>query len=159
MCIRDREYSLCDYVEAQRRSLTFAYTVGPRAVNYVNETIFGQIAETRFDQSLDIDLRVTQPWGSMRTSLEGAHFFHDFSRYRVELYNRLSIRLFRGLSLRLSGRIERINDQISLPKGDLSVEEILLRRRQLATDYRVEFRVGLSYTFGSIYNNVVNTRL
>ena len=158
-CTPALEYSLWDYVEAQRRSLTFAYTVGPRAVNYVNETIFGQTAETRFDQSLDIDLKVTQPWGAMRTSLEGAHFFHDFSRYRVELYNRLSIRLFRGLSLRLSGRIERINDQISLAKGDLSVEEILLRRRQLATDYRLEFRVGLSYTFGSIYNNVVNTRL
>ncbi len=26
-------------------------------------------------------------------------------------------------------------------------------------DYQVEGRIALSYTFGSIYNNVVNTRL
>lgn len=26
-------------------------------------------------------------------------------------------------------------------------------------DYQVEGRIGLSYTFGSIYNNVVNTQL
>ena len=153
------EYSRWDYAEAQRRSLTFVYTVGPRAVNYVDETVFGQRAEMRFDQALDIDLRLNQPWGSVRASLEGSHYFHDIERYRVELFGRLSVRLFRGLSLTLRGSVERINDQLSLPRGDATVEEILLQRRQLATDYEVEGRIGLSYTFGSIYNNVVNTRL
>ena len=153
------EYSLWDYAEAQRRSLTFVYTVGPRTVDYVDETIYGETFETRVDQALDIDLRLNQPWGSVRASLEGSHYFHDIERYRVELFSRLSVRLFRGLSLTFRGGVERINDQLSLPRGDATVEEILLQRRQLATDYAVEGRVGLSYTFGSIYNNVVNTRL
>jgi len=153
------EYSLWDYAETQRRSLTFSYKIGPRAVNYVEETVFGETAETRFDQSLDIDLRLNQPWGSVRASLDGSHFFHDIHRYRVRLFNRLSVRLFRGLSLTFRGSVERINDQLSLPRGGVSVEEVLLQRRQLATDYEVEGRIGLSYTFGSIYNNVVNTRL
>ena len=69
------------------------------------------------------------------------------------------MRLFRGLSLTFRGSVERINNQLSLPRGGASVEEILLQRRQLATDYEVEGGIGLSYTFGSIYNNVVNTRL
>ena len=153
------EYSLWDYAETQRRSLTFAYTVGPRAVRYIDETIYGETAETRLDQSLDIDLRLNQPWGSVRASLEGSHYFHDFDRYRIELFSRLSVRLFRGMSLNFSGSVERINDQLSLPRGEASVEDILLQRRQLATNYLVEGRVGLSYTFGSIFNNVVNTRL
>ena len=153
------EYSLWDYAEARRRSLTLTYTVGPRAVDYVQETVFGEMSETRVDQALDIDLRLNQPWGSVRASLEGSHYFHDIERYRVELFSRLSVRLFRGLSLTFRGGVERINDQLSLPRGDATVEEILLQRRQLATDYAVEGRVGLSYTFGSIYNNVVNTRL
>lgn len=153
------EYSLWNYAETQRRSMTVAYTVGPRRTRYVDETIFGETAETRFDQALDIDLRLNQPWGSVRASLEGSHYFHDLARYRVELFSRLSVRLFRGMSLNFSGSVERINDQLSLPRGVASVEEILLQRRQLATDYQVEGRIGLSYTFGSIYNNVVNTRL
>jgi hypothetical protein len=40
----------------------------------------------------------------------------------------------------------------------LSGTEVLLRLRELATEYSFDFGVGLSYTFGSIYNNVVNPR-
>ncbi len=35
---------------------------------------------------------------------------------------------------------------------------MLLRIRQLETNYRYFGSVGLRYTFGSIYNNVVNPR-
>lgn len=35
----------------------------------------------------------------------------------------------------------------------------MLRRRQaLATDYEYELSIGISYTFGSIFNNIVNPR-
>ena len=37
-------------------------------------------------------------------------------------------------------------------------EEILVRRRQLATNYDYNIAFGVSYTFGSIFNNVVNSR-
>jgi len=33
-----------------------------------------------------------------------------------------------------------------------------VRQRQLRTSYRYYLAVGISYTFGSIYNNVVNPR-
>jgi hypothetical protein len=39
-----------------------------------------------------------------------------------------------------------------------SYEDILLMRKQLATSFEYYFYVGLSYTFGSIYSNVVNPR-
>jgi hypothetical protein len=58
----------------------------------------------------------------------------------------------------MDGGWSRIRDQIYLRAGEATDEEILLRRRQLATGYRYRFSAGLSYTFGSIFNNVVNTR-
>jgi hypothetical protein len=45
-----------------------------------------------------------------------------------------------------------------LPKGNLTREEVLLRQTQLATGYRARAYAGLSYTFGSVFNNVVNPR-
>ena len=153
------EYSLFDYAETERRSLTFAYRIGYRSISYREETIYDKKSEHLFDQSLDIDLRLTQPWGSARVSLEGSHYFHDLDFYRVDLFSRLSLRLIRGLSLNFNSSTERIHDQLHLPSGGATLEEILLRRQDLATTYNISFRVGLSYTFGSIYNNVVNTRL
>ena len=52
-----------------------------------------------------------------------------------------------------------IHDQLYLAKGDANLEDLLLQRRQLATTYEITSSIGLSYTFGSMYNNVVNTQL
>ena len=41
---------------------------------------------------------------------------------------------------------------------DASLDEILLRLRELETTYSYRFSVGISYTFGSTQSNVVNPR-
>ena len=51
-----------------------------------------------------------------------------------------------------------MRDQLSLPRSSATDQEILLQRRELATEYQYSLSVGVSYTFGSIYNNVVNPR-
>jgi hypothetical protein len=45
-----------------------------------------------------------------------------------------------------------------LPRRDASLEDVLLQRRRLATSYRGSGSVGLSYSFGSMFTNVVNPR-
>ena len=57
-----------------------------------------------------------------------------------------------------SGNVASVNNQIYLSKADVSDEEILVARRQLPTDFTYEISTGLSFRFGSIYNNVVNNR-
>ena len=37
-------------------------------------------------------------------------------------------------------------------------DDILLARQQLATAYQYQMSVGLTFTFGSIFNGVVNPR-
>lgn len=73
-------------------------------------------------------------------------------------FGETEIRLFRGFTLDLEGDVSAIRDQIFLPRRGSTDEEILLRRRQLATDYEYELSIGITYTFGSIFNNIVNSR-
>jgi len=93
------------------------------------------------------------------SKLNFKNFLDDFQQYNAQLFGRISYRIFRGLSLNLSGSASLIRNQIYLPKGGATDEEILLERRSLATDSRFRFGLGFNYTFGSIYNNIVNSRL
>ena len=51
-----------------------------------------------------------------------------------------------------------MRDQVFLPRRGASDEEILLQQRDLLTDFDYRLNVSLSYTFGSIFNNIVNPR-
>jgi hypothetical protein len=152
------EYDLFPYSESTRRQLRFLYRIGAQFVRYREETLYGKMRESLFGESLSATLEIREPWGTLEASLEGSHLFHDFSKNRLELSAELSFRIFKGLEFNIDGRFERIRDQLSLPKGDATLEEILLQQRELATDYDLNFSFSLSYTFGSIFSNVVNPR-
>ena len=102
--------------------------------------------------------QVQEKWGSINVALEGSHFFHDFTKNRVELNGYLSVRILKGLSVRVGGAAARINDQLSLVRGELTEADILLQLQELETSYHLKGEVGITYTFGSIYNNIVNPR-
>jgi hypothetical protein len=152
------EYSFYPYSEATRKSITMVYTIGAVYNNYIEETIFLKTSETLASQALNISVAFQQPWGSFRARLSGSHHFHDFTSNRAEFFARLDFRIVKGLSLNLSGNFDFINDLVSLPAGDLSLEEILLQQRRQATSYQMSGSIGLSYSFGSQFSNVVNTR-
>ncbi len=152
------EYNLFPYSQSTRRELRFLYKINTSDFVYVDTTIYDQTAETLFGQSLDINLEITEKWGTMRLGLEASHYFHDFDMNRLELDCNLNLRLFKGLSLNLNGGVEMIHDQLALSKEDIDPADIYLRIRELETAWEYHFRIGLSYTFGSIYSNVVNPR-
>jgi len=152
------EYNLFKYAESTRKQLRFLYGIGMVHSNYTDTTLYDKTMETLFAHTMMVSMEVKQKWGSASAHLSGAHYFHDLSFNNMNFGSSLNFRLFKGFSLRVSGNITFIHDQLSLPKEDASVEDILLRQRQLATQYRYNFRIGISYSFGSIYNNVVNPR-
>ena len=152
------EYDVFPYSQSTRRTLTLQYSPGINFFWYQDTTIFDKISEVRADQTLTASIDLRQPWGSVSGSLEGAAYIDDFSKNHLILFSALDLHLIKGLSLSLFGQISRIRDQLYLPKGDLSDEERLLRLRQLATSYNYFLQIGLSYSFGSIFNNVVNPR-
>lgn len=152
------EYNFFPYYESTRRRLRILYRLNYYYNNYIEETIYDKSSESLWGHSLDVTLEVKQPWGNASFSVDGSHYFRDVSKNRVSLWGHMSIRLVRGLNLDVFGSYSRIHDQLNLPKGDASLDEILLRRRELATDYDYRISIGLSYTFGSVFSNVVNPR-
>ncbi len=153
------EYNIFPYSQSTHKMLTFQYGIRADYRRYLEETIFDKLAESPFSHSLSLQLTLKQPWGSTETSLTTSQYWHDLSKNRVVLDNSLRLRLFGGLSLQIFGSVSMIHDQISLPKRGATQEEILLRRKELATTYSYFVSFGISYTFGSIYTNVVNPRM
>ncbi|MBT8477313.1 MAG: hypothetical protein KJO06_00245 [Gemmatimonadetes bacterium] len=152
------EFSVWPYVESTRRQLTFLYAVGIQHSDYVELTIFEKTEETRPAHSLFAGLSMEEPWGDATVGLEAFQYLDDLEKHRIELFGFLSVRLLRGLDFNVSGRFARVKDQINLRAGEATDEEILLRQRELGTDFRYGFSFGLSYRFGSIFNNAVNPR-
>ena len=152
------EYNLFPYSESTRRELRFLYKINSNDYQYVDTTIYNKTAETLFSQFLDINLELTEKWGTLRVGLEASHYFHDFGKNRLQLSSNLDLRLFKGLSLSLNGSVERIHDQLSLRKEGPTEKDVYLETEELATEFEYRGFIGLSYTFGSIYSNVVNPR-
>jgi hypothetical protein len=152
------EYNFFPYKESTRRQLRLQYAIGTTHYRYEDTTIFNRLTETRGDHSLLASLDMRQQWGSISISVDGTALLDDPGKHSVNLNPEFDLRLVRGLSLNLFGYVSRLRNQLYLAKGGATDEEVLLRRRQLATSYQYFVGAGLSYTFGSIYNNVVNPR-
>lgn len=152
------EYNYFPWNEATRRQLTALYYVGPNYYTYYQETIFGRERETRFNQTLLLSLSQRQKWGNTNLTLEGSQYLHDLQRNHVTLSGFVDLRLGRGFSLNMRGSASRVRDQIYIAGAALSESDILTQRQQLQTNFRYNLNVGMGYTFGSIYNTIVNQR-
>ena len=152
------EYSFFPYEEATRRSLTLFYQIGPAYRSYLEETVFGEMEETRWEQSLEFELSQRQQWGDASISMTGSHFLHDIDLYNVRLRGEIDVRIARGLSLNAEGNISWVNDQIYLSADGATDAEALLNLQQRSQDFNYSLQLGFSFQFGSIYNNVVNNR-
>lgn len=152
------EYNVFPYAESTRRQLTFLYELGLIHSMYADTTIYDKLSEILLQQQLTVSLESRETWGSTNLTVRGASYLHDLGKNQVSVSGRLRIRLIQGLQLNVSGSYTRIRDQLYLAKEGASDEEILLRLRDLETSFRYGVSVGFSYTFGSIYNNIVNPR-
>jgi len=153
------EFNVFPYSESTRRQLRILYRIGYNYDKYIEDTIYSKMSDTTIKQALSVTLDFTEPWGNAELSIEGSNYFlhrWEYTRFRVS--GNLSLRLIKGLSLTVDGRYSAIHDQLNLRKGEASVEELLLRRTELASNYSYQISVGLSFSFGSVYSNVVNPR-
>ena len=152
------EWNLFPYSEATRRQLTVAYRVGASHITYQDSTIFDEIEQLLPEHIVNAGYQVIQPWGEVDIGVNASQYLHDLSRYSVQFNGAVDVRITQGLSIEIGGSLELIQNQLNLPKGDADLEEVLLRRRQLETDYAAGLSFGFRYRFGSIFNNVVNPR-
>ena len=152
------EYNFFPYSQSTRRQLRCLYRIGYGHYSYREETIYDKTSEGLLNQILQITLELNEPWGTAEFSLRGSNYFHDFNKNNFRVSGELNFRIWKGLSLDFDASYSATRDQLSLPKGEATLEEILLRRRELASGYRFNTSIGLSFRFGSVFSNVVNPR-
>lgn len=152
------EYDLFPYSESTRRQLRLTYKAGFNYANYIDTTIYNKVQENLWTHSLSVNYEVIQKWGSADLTLGFSNYLHDWSKNNISLDAYLSLRIAKGLSLSLGGGAGLVHDQLGLVKGGATQQEVLLRLRELETQFEYFTSFGLTYTFGSIYNNVVNPR-
>jgi len=152
------EYNIFPYSQSTRRQLRIMYKVGFNSFRYMEPTIFDKLKESRWNQALSATLELTEPWGNAWLSLAGSHYFDDIKLNRFQADGEISLRLFRGLSLSVNGRYSSTRDQLGLRKSEVSLEDLLLKRTELASNYKYSLSVGLNYSFGSVFSQVVNPR-
>jgi hypothetical protein len=152
------EYDFFPYSQATQRQLIVRYGAGVRATKYNDTTIYQQIAETRPVHELSIVSDIREPWGNVWGSALASQYLHDPGKHRLTTEAGIDWRLLAGLSLNISARYSLIRDQLNIQGTNLSDEERLLRLREVQSGYSISGGVGLTYTFGSVFSNVVNPR-
>lgn len=152
------EYNIFPYSESTYREMRLSYSINYNFNKYYEKTIYNKMEEHLVRQYVELNTEFTQPWGQIELNAVFSNFLSDASKNRLHIYSDVSINFFEGFAFSFGVGYSMIHDQINLPARDLNLDEILLRRSELATQYSYWMSTGISYTFGSIYNNIVNTR-
>lgn len=152
------EYNIFPYRDYTKRELRIQYKLEYIKRNYFETTIYDKISENLFRQRLQILLTIKETWGSMAFQLSGLNYFHDLSKNNLRTDVEIRVNVLKGVSFDINGNYSRVRDQLSLPKEEASLEEVLMQLQELATGYDLGLMVGLSFRFGSMYSNIVNPR-
>lgn len=152
------EYDLFPYSESTRRQLRILYSFGYEGTHYIDTTIYNKLREGHLLHALNLAYEVVQKWGSIELDLNYRNYLYNWTRNNLSISGYVNLRVLKGLNVTVGGGAGLIHDQLNLEKGGATPEEILLRRKELATNFQYFTSFGFTYTFGSIYNNVVNPR-
>lgn len=152
------EYDIFPYKDVNNKLLTFSYGLTARQNSYYDSTIYDKIKETLFSQRADLFLSLNQKWGTAYVGITYQNYLHDWKLFNLGADIYTSVRISGGLSFYIAAFGGLTRNQVFLVKGNASPEEVLARRRQLASGYNYYSSIGISYRFGSKLNNFVNPR-
>ena len=154
------EYNFFPYDMSSRRQLYVNYFIGIDDRNYSDTIAYYNVTEQTIPyHRFAVGYSQREQWGNVSANLSYRSFLDDFSRNRLSMSTNLSWRIWRGLSWNVNLSYSRIRDIINIPKDRIDPNDILTGVTRLPTSFSYSVRTGISFTFGSIYNNVVNTRL
>ncbi len=152
------EYNFFPYSQSSKHSLTLSAKLGTLNNKYFEKTIYEKIEETVFDTDMSLGLHIIRKWGDASFSVSYHQFLHDAKLRSFSFYTNTNFRIFKGLSLYWSMSYSIQHDQINVAGGNLSLEELLLRQKELLSGFNYFGSIGIRYSFGSIYNTIVNPR-
>lgn len=149
------EYSIFPYKDFNTKRLIIGIDIGPQYQQYIDTTIYLKTQEILLQQNISFIYSLTKPWGSVNIGLFWSNYFHDLTKNQFSVNGAISTRLFKGLNLSFWGNYAFVNDQINIRKGDVSVDQLLVKNKELLSNYNFYFGMGISYRFGSKNNNQI----
>ncbi|WP_411766293.1 hypothetical protein [Winogradskyella sp. A3E31] len=152
------EYDFFKYDESAKKILTLSYRNGIVFNDYIERTVFNETEEYLWEHNIVLGGAINQEWGNLNAEASFEQYLHDTELYSVGFFLGANIRIFKGFNFDIFGRYSITRNQVTIPAGDVSLEELLLQQQQLQSGYNYFVSVGFSYSFGSIYNTVVNPR-
>ncbi|PAP78097.1 hypothetical protein [Rubrivirga marina] len=152
------EYNLFPYAESTRRQVRLFYEAGVEWATYQDTTVLGRTAEVLPAHEAGVAAEFAQPWGSVDVFTRASQYLSRPDRYNVSVGGGVELRVFQGFNVEVDGFYEFVRDQISLRAEQAADGQVLTGDQELPTGYQYFVSVGFSYTFGSIYNQVVNAR-
>ena len=150
------EYSFLPYKKFNSERVVLKYTFGPQFQSYRDTTIYEKKREVQLQQSLGIIGSFNKTWGSVNIGATFTHYLSDIEKNNLFIGGGISWRVFKGFQFAVGGNFSFVHDQLSLPKSGASRDDLLIKRRLIASTYNYFMGVGFSYRFGSIYNSQVN---
>ena len=153
------EYNFFKWKEATAHQFVAIYAIGPTYNLYHDQTIYFKDRETLPQHQFILANTTKARWGSVDAAVSFSQYLQDLSKTNASLEGQVNINITKGLSLNIGGVASSVHDQLFLARGSLSQGDILTRQRALATSFSYFSFVGVSYTFGSIFNTIVNPRL
>jgi hypothetical protein len=152
------EYAIFPYADVNNKFFTLQYGVDVRQNNYYDTTIYNKISEVLWGHRLQAYLSLKQKWGNINSTLSYSSFLNDPRLNNLHGSLNVNVRITGGLSFSVHSRGGLVHDQVYLVRGKASEEDILVKRRQIASAYNFYTSIGLNFRFGSILNNFVNPR-
>lgn len=152
------EYNIFPYKDVNNKLFTFSYGLTARRNNYFDSTIYDKTKETLYGHRATAYLSLNQKWGNTYAGITYHNYFNNWKFFNLGIDIYTSVRITGGLSFFTLTFGGLTRDQVFLVKGSATPEEVLARRRQLASGYNYFTSIGISYRFGSKLNNVVNPR-
>lgn len=152
------EYDVFPYKDVNNKLLTLSAGLTGRHNRYYDTTIYDKLKETLFSLRGDAFLSFNQKWGNAYLGVTYQNYLHDWKLFNLGLDMYASVRVTGGLSFYVGAFGGLTRNQVFLVKGNATPEEVLARRRQLASGYNYYSVLGITYRFGSKLNNFVNPR-
>lgn len=152
------EYNIFSYKDVNNKLFTLSYGLTARRNTYYDTTIYSKTKETLYGHRAAAYLSFNQKWGNAYAGITYHNYFTNLKYFNLGLDIYTSVRITGGLSFYFQAFGGLTRDQVFLVKGNATPEEVLARRRQLASGYYYFTSIGVNYRFGSKLNNVVNPR-
>ncbi len=150
------EYDVFKYKDFNNERLVISYGMGVQYNNYKDTTIFYKTEETLLVHEAGIINSLTKPWGSINVGAFYNSYLYDMSKFSLSFSGSVNWNVFKGFKFAIGGSYDITRNLIQLSKEGATRDEVLLRQRQLNSQFSYFFGVGMSYTFGSKFNNYIN---